>query len=341
MVIPKTSHSTRLCNILEYTYQRLVFLVREKIMSLENDDTTFSFTDPDGYEIFVYRWATPTGVTPKAVVQIEHGAAEHALRYERLARFLNQHGYIVYADDHRGHGKTARTMDQAGICGPGGWNGMVKDTKQLTDIIREKDPELPLFLFGHSMGSLMAQQYIQNWGEGISGAILCGSTGVSVVDAAVISLAEQAAKSDATDQPSKLFAGLFSAMNAPFEPVKTPFDWLSRDEVEVQKYIDDQWCGFPFSNGMAYEFLNGMGNLFDPANEARIPKDLPVYIISGEMDPVGANDGVMALVNRYKEDLGIVDVSCRIYPGARHEILNETNRDEVHSDVLAWLDERV
>lgn len=310
-------------------------------MKPEYDDSTFSFTDPDGYEISVYIWKPATGVAQKAVVQIEHGAAEHALRYDRLARILNQHGYIVYADDHRGHGKTAGTMDQAGICGPGGWNGMVRDSKQLSDIIKEIHPELPLFLFGHSMGSMMAQQYIQNWGEGLSGVILSGSTGISIVDAAVLSVAEQAAQGEAVDQPSELFVGLFSAMNEPFEPAKTPFDWLSRDEVEVEKYVDDQWCGFQFSNGMAYEFLYGMVHLFDPANEANIPKDLPVYIISGEMDPVGANDGVMALVNRYQDDLGIVDVSYRIYPGARHEILNETNRDEVHADILDWLDKRV
>jgi alpha-beta hydrolase superfamily lysophospholipase len=109
----------------------------------------------------------------------------------------------------------------------------------------------------------------------------------------------------------------------------------------VQKYIDDPWCGFPFSNGMTYEFIKGMVNLFDPANEARIPKDLPVYVISGEMDPVGANDGVMALVKRYRDDLGLADVSYRIYPGARHEILNETNRDEVHEYLVAWLDGRL
>jgi len=272
---------------------------------------------------------------------MEHGAAEHALRYERLARILNQHGYIVYADDHRGHGTTAGTMDQAGICGPGGWNGMVADTKLLSDIIKEKHPDIPLFLFGHSMGSLMAQQYIQNWGEGLAGVILSGSTGVSIVDEPVIAMAEQAAKSEAVDQPSELFMGLFATMNQPFEPVSTPFDWLSRDDAEVQKYVDDQWCGFPFSNGMAYEFLYGMANLFDPANEARIPKDLPVYIISGEMDPVGVNDGVAALANRYKDELGIVDVSYHLYPGARHEILNETNRDEVHADIVAWLDKRV
>ena len=310
-------------------------------MQSEFEDTTFTFTDPEGYEIFVYRWGPPEGVTAKAVVQVEHGAAEHALRYERLARVLNQQGYIVYADDHRGHWKTAVTMDKAGICGPDGWNWMVKDAKQLTGIIKEEHPGLPVFLFGHSMGSMMAQQYIQNWGEGLAGAILCGSTGLSLVDAAVVPMAEQAMQGEAGDQPSELFLGLFASVNEPFEPVKTPFDWLSRDEAEVQKYIDDPWCGFPFSNGMTYEFLKGMVNLFDPAKEARIPKDLPVYVISGEMDPVGANDGVMTLVRRYRDDLGMGDGSYRIYPGARHEILNETNRDKVHADLVAWLDGRL
>jgi alpha-beta hydrolase superfamily lysophospholipase len=304
-------------------------------------DTTFSFRDPEGYEIFVYRWGPPEGVSPKAVVQIEHGAAEHALRYERFARMLNQNGYIVYADDHRGHGKTAGTMDKAGICGSDGWDWMVKDTKQLTDIIKENHPGLPVFLFGHSMGSFMAQQYIQNWGKELAGAILCGSTGISLVDSSMVQLAAQAAHGEAANQPSELFAGLFASVNTPFEPVKTPFDWLSRDEAEVQKYMDDPWCGFMFTNGMTYEFIKGMVNLFNPANEARIPKTLPVFVISGEMDPVGANDGLMTLVKRYKDDLELTDISHRIYPGARHEILNETNRDEVHSDIVNWLDERL
>jgi alpha-beta hydrolase superfamily lysophospholipase len=305
------------------------------------NDTTFSFSDPEGYEIFVYRWGTPDGIPAKAVVQIEHGAAEHALRYERVARVLNQAGYLVYADDHRGHWKTAGTMDNAGICGSDGWDWMVRDAKQLTGIIKENHPGLPVFLFGHSMGSFMAQQYIQNWGAELAGVILSGSTGLSLVDASIVPMAEQAAQGEAANQPSELFAGLFASVNAPFEPVKTPFDWLSRDEAEVQKYIDDPWSGYLFTNGMTYEFIKGMVNLFDPANEARIPKDLPVFVISGEMDPVGANDGVMALVNRYKDDLGLADISYRIYPGARHEILNEINREEVHADILNWLNNRI
>jgi alpha-beta hydrolase superfamily lysophospholipase len=218
---------------------------------------------------------------------------------------------------------------------------MVRDAKQLTGIIKENHPGLPIFLFGHSMGSFIAQQYIQNWGEELAGVILSGSTGISSVDAAVLPLAAQAAQGEAADEPSELFVGLFSSMNEPFEPAETPFDWLSRDKAEVQKYVDDPWCGFPFTNGMAYEFIRGMANLFDPAREARIPKTLPVYCISGELDPVGAKDGVMALVNRYRDELGLRDTRCRIYPGARHEILNETNRDQVHADILAWLGERV
>jgi alpha-beta hydrolase superfamily lysophospholipase len=304
-------------------------------------DTTFKFLDPDGFNIFVYRWAPPAGVAAKAVVQIAHGAAEHALRYERVARFLNQEGYVVYANDHRGHWKTAESLDKAGICGPDGWNGIVKDAKQLTDRIKVENPGMPVFLFGHSMGSMVAQQYIQNWGNELRGVVLCGSTGLSLVGPEVLPLAEQAAKGEATDQPSPIFAGLFASVNAPFEPTKTPFDWLSRDESEVKKYIDDPWCGFPFTNGMTYEFVKGMVNLFNPANEARIPKDLPVYIISGELDPIGANNGARILADRYQKQLGIRDVCLNIYPGARHEILNETNREQVQLDLLYWLDERV
>ena len=185
------------------------------------NDSTFRFNDPEGYEIFVYRWGPPDGKPAKAVVQIEHGAAERALRYERVARVLNQAGYVVYADDHRGHWKTAETMDNAGICGSDGWDWMVRDAKQLTGIIKDNRPGLPVFLFGHSMCSFMAQQYIQNWGEELSGVILSGSTGLSLVDASIVPMAEQAAQGEAANQPSELFAELFASVNAPFELVKT------------------------------------------------------------------------------------------------------------------------
>lgn len=300
--------------------------------------TTFTFTDQDGFEIFTYKW-TPDSGKPKAAVQIMHGAAEHALRYERFAKHLNHHGYVVYADDHRGHGKTARDLSRAGIAGVDGWNGMIQDEKQLTDIIKKENPGLPLFLFGHSMGSFMGQRYIQHWGTELKGAILSGSTGHAIIPPQALPMMEQAAAGDLFNQVPQ-GPGLFAALNQPFEPAKTPFDWLSRDEGEVKKYIDDPWCGFAFSNGMTLEMARGMVDMLLLENQDRVPKTLPLLLVSGELDPVGANNGVWALGERYKE-LGIKDVQVILYPQGRHEMLNEINRDEVQHDVTQWLEEHL
>jgi alpha-beta hydrolase superfamily lysophospholipase len=300
--------------------------------------TTFTFTNADGLQIFVYKWA-PDDKKPKAAVQVVHGAAEHALRYERFAKFLNQRGYVVYGDDHCGHGKTAGDLSKAGIIGKSGWTGMVNDEKQLSEIIRKENPGLPLFLFGHSMGSFLAQRYIQRWGGELKGVVLSGSTGLPIIPPQAMPLLEQAAAGEKRDQfPTG--GGLMDALNDPFQPAKTPFDWLSRDEAEVQKYVDDPMCGFAFSNGMTLEMARGINEMLVPQNQELVPKDLPVLLASGEMDPVGAYNGVRALEQRYKE-LGIKDVQAILYPQARHEILNEINHDEVQRDVTKWLDEHV
>jgi alpha-beta hydrolase superfamily lysophospholipase len=298
--------------------------------------STFTFNDGDGFEIFVYKWA-PEGTKPKAAVQVVHGAAEHALRYERFALYLNQAGYIVYGDDHRGHGKTAGELSKAGIAGQDGWDGMVKDEKQLSEIIKKENPGLPLFLFGHSMGSFMAQSYIECWGQELKGVILSGSTGLTIIPAEALPLLEQAAAGERRDAVSEAAGGLFAALNAPFEPAKTPFDWLSRDEAEVQKYVADPWCGFPFTNGLTLDMGRGTVAMLDPQNQAKIPKGLPVLLLSGELDPVGANNGARALEKSYRE-LGIMDVQVILYPQGRHEMLNEINHDEVQQDIAGWLD---
>ena len=297
--------------------------------------STFRFTDPDGFQIFTYKWAPESG-QPKAAVQIVHGMAEHALRYERFARFLNQAGYVVYADDHRGHGKTAGDVSKAGIGGMDSWEGMVKDEKQLTDLIKQENPGLPLFLFGHSMGSFIGQRYIQRWGGELKGVVLSGTTGLAIFPPEALPAMEQAAAGDLRDQYPQ-GPGIFAVMNAAFEPVKTPFDWLSRDEAEVQMYIDDPWCGFAFSNGMMLDMARGVGDMLNPDSQARIPKDLPVLMIAGDMDPVGAYNGVRSLEQRYTS-LGIQDVQVILYPQSRHEVLNETNRDQVQQDVLDWFE---
>lgn len=301
--------------------------------------TTFTYTDPEGYEIFVYRWSPDPGVTSRAVVQIAHGAAEHAQRYERFARVLNHRGCVVYANDHRGHFKTAGTMEKAGICGEGGWNGMLKDVRHLSDIIKEKNPGLPFFLFGHSMGSMIAQGYMQNWGDQVNGVILSGTMGSLGDDIdGTIAAAQGLVQEHGADNPSELFVQMFAGFNQPYEPGKTGFEWLSRDETEVQKYVDDPWCGFPFTNGMVVELFKGAGEIWKPENEAKIPKDLPLYIFSGANDPVGGNTlDVKQLVKRYKAN-GINNITVKFYDGGRHEMLNETNRDEVHQDVVDWLE---
>ena len=300
--------------------------------------STFTFTSGDGQQVFAYQWAPQDGVKPKAVVQIAHGAAEHAGRYARLGGFLADAGYLVVANDHRGHGRTAGDLKTAGIAGPDAWNGFLRDARQLNELIRQQHPGVPVFFFGHSMGSLIAQQFIQEWGGELRGAVLSGTFGSLGPDPAVLlPMIEQAAEA-APDAPSQIFIGMFTTFNQAFEPVKTGFEWLSRDEAEVQKYMDDPWCGFVFSNRLVMDMFRGAYRIWSAQNEARIPKDLPLLVVSGDMDPAGGNTAsVTQLVERYRA-LGLRKVTLKFYPQARHEILNETNRDEVQHDILAWLD---
>jgi alpha-beta hydrolase superfamily lysophospholipase len=274
------------------------------------------------------------------VVQVAHGAAEHAARYKRFGEFLNQAGYLVYADDHRGHWRTAGSLDKAGIAGDDGWNGMVDDLKLINDHIRKENPGLPLFLFGHSMGSFMAQQYIQQWGKSLTGVVLSGTTGSLGENLPeTIAAVEAETAANGRDAPSAVFGAMFGGFAAPFPPVRTGFEWLSRDEAEVQKYVDDPWCGFPFSNGLVGDMLRGGLQIWTPASEQRIPVNLPVLMISGAMDPVGGfGAGVELLASRYRA-LGVKDLTVRLYPEARHELLNETNREAVQQETLAWLDQ--
>jgi len=310
-------------------------------MNPESLETTFTFTDPDDFHIFVRKWVPPAGVSPKALVLVAHGAAEHSLRYARLALFLNAAGYVVYAPDHRGHWMTAITFDKASYAGPDGWNGMLDDLHQLAGIMRQDYPALPLFLLGHSMGSLLAQGCIERWGDELEATILSGTFGSLPGVDQILPMAEKLAHGETANQPSMIFGEMFSSFNAPFAPGKTGFEWLSRDEAEVQKYVNDPWCGFPFTNAMVYELFKGGLQAWKPESEACIPKDLPLLVFSGEQDPAGGNTvSVMELVQRYRAQ-GIKEITVKFYPGARHETLNETNREEVMQDVLAWLDKKV
>lgn len=303
------------------------------------ETTEYTIDGADGQTLAVYRWDDAAS-SPKGAVQIAHGASEHALRYARVAERLVDAGYVVYANDHRAHGRTADEHGTFGVARPGGWTAIVDDLHVLTEHIAAAHPGVPIVLFGHSMGSMMAQGYLQRWGDDLAGLVLSGTTGGLALDDATLGLVVALGEGDGADQPSEVFAAMFGGFNEPFAgDDATGFEWLSRDGAEVQKYVDDPWCGFPLSNGYVADMLSGTSAMWSPAAEANIRTDLPIYVMGGDQDPVGGEnvETVHQLVARY-EALGAGPLTLKLYPGGRHEMLNELDRDEVERDLLAWID---
>ena len=292
-----------------------------------------AFSAADGTAIHYRRWLP--AVRPRAVVQVVHGAAEHSGRYDRFAKALNAQGYVVYATDHRGHGRTRLRSGATGDAGPDGWNRMVEDEIALTQRLRVEHPGLKLAMFGHSLGSFIAQDYIQRRGELLDALVYSGTSYGPPPPQQLLDMLDASVKTDPL-APSPVWAGLFKEFNKPFNGT-TGFEWLSRDPEEVRKYTSDPLNGFAFSNELARDIFTGFARMRDPARETRISKSLPILVIQGEKDPVGENlKGTQALLDRYRA-LGITRMENRFYPDARHELLNDTNRDAVTQDVLDWL----
>ena len=277
------------------------------------------------------------------MVQIAHGMSETAIRYKEFAQELTKNGYVVYINDHRGHGITAKTIDNIGyLAEKDGFTCLVEDMNILTNIIKEENPDLPIYLFGHSMGSFVSQRYIMEYGDNLAGLILSGSNGKhgKILKVAQLISKSEIKKHGRRHRSKKLDNLIFGGNNKGFKPSKTDFDWLSRDEKEVQKYIDDPFCGVLFTCGFFYDFIKGLQEVEDKENLKKVPLDLPIYIMSGDKDPVGKNGkGVLRLKDRYV-NLGVKKVSCKLYEGGRHEMLNEINKEEVIKDIISWLDER-
>jgi alpha-beta hydrolase superfamily lysophospholipase len=285
--------------------------------------TRVDFPSRGGLTVAAYRW-DPAG-RPRAVVQVTHGMGEHAMRYARLARTLTHHGYVVYAQDHRGHGRTAASQDELGRLGEDGWGDLVEDIERLRQRARGEHPAVPFLLLGHSMGSFAVQQYLLAHSSDVDAVVLTGT--------AVIDLLEPALD---LESPMDL-----SAFNAPFEPARTPYDWLSRDEAEVDAYIADAFCGFGLDVAGGKAMFAGYWEPEGPEQLAGIRADLPVYVAVGASDPVNGELALVhAMVERF-EAAGLRDVTLTTYPGARHEVFNETNRDDVVADLLAWADRMV
>lgn len=298
---------------------------------------TLYLTMDDGTEIFVRTWNEVK--YPKGIVQIAHGMAEHSGRYERFARFLNAGGFVVVANDHRGHGKTGEKAGQMGYFAPeNGFDRVVDDLQAVTHWAQRQFPKLPVFLMGHSMGSFLTRRYLQKYGTTLQGAILMGSGGdPGLAGKAGKLIARMQMRKDPT-KPSTLLDKLaFGSFNKAIPNAQTKFDWLSRDGREVNKYIADPFCGIVCSSGFFFDLFTGLELIHKPELIDRIPKNIPLLVVSGEADPVGKNGaGIRQFVGQLKTR-GITNITMKLYPNARHELLNETNRAEVMDDLKNWL----
>jgi alpha-beta hydrolase superfamily lysophospholipase len=300
--------------------------------------TTTTVTASDGIALHTHRWLSDG--PPKGVVQLAHGMAEHSERYARLAEALTAAGYAVYAHDHRGHGSTASEADHGYFADRDGWDTVVEDLRAVTRFAQEEHPGLPVFLLGHSMGSFLARAYVIEDSRDLAGLVLSGTAGdPGALGKAGLGLARAEARLRGGRHVSTVLDKLtFGQYNTAFKPNRTDFDWLSRDDAEVDAYVADPLCGRTFTSGFFADLLGGLSGINDRRRVARVRRDLPILLVSGDKDPVGDNGKGARAVREQYASVGVVDVTCTLYPGARHEIFNETNRDEVTSDVVAWLD---
>lgn len=292
----------------------------------------------DGLKIYVHCWDQVE--EPKGVVLIFHGMAEHGGRYEDFARHLNYSGYIVYANDLRGHGRTANSVEELGYIGEDGFNRIIEDEHDLLDDIKKKHPGLPVVVLGHSFGSLLAQDFITRYGNDISGVILSGSTKKEgMLISAGIVITSLFSKLFGNRRKIKLLDSItFFNYNKGIENPKSKFAWLSRDERIVKEYDEDPYCGTLFPVGFFYCLSRALKSLYDPEKLAAIPEDLPLLILSGSRDPFGEyGKGTAKLFEMYKA-LNIKDVKIKLYEGGRHEMLNEINKEQVYEDIVNWLD---
>jgi alpha-beta hydrolase superfamily lysophospholipase len=298
-----------------------------------------SFIAKDKKEIFYYKWTPDNKDDVKAVIQIAHGMAEHAQRYGDFADYFTGKGFAVYANDHRGHGKTAGSLEEVGfIAEKDGWDLLIKDFRELSDIIKSEYPGKPLILLGHSMGALVIEDYMFTYGNEINGAVLSGTSadpGFMGKIGKIICSIELKRKGARAKSPllDKLSFGKF---NTYFKPNRTPFDWLSTNEKNVDRYINDPYCGDIFSAGFFKDLLYGVGKINKFKNIQKVPKKLPILLISGALCPVGNfKKGVMKVYESYKK-AGIKDLDVRFYEGMRHEILNEKDNLRVYKDIEDW-----
>ena len=303
------------------------------------------YTPPGGTEQFNYYVWKPAGDTVRGIVQIVHGMAEHAERYDLVGKRFAEEGFAVYAQDLPGHGRTAAGEDDLGIFAEtDGWDRAADAVYQFGKFISsEFVADLPLIIIGHSMGSFLARTIMYAHPEQYDGAVLCGTAASpGLLGHAGKFIAERHIKAyGPKHRDRRLDAMTFGSYNRHFRPNRTPFDWLSRDSQAVDRYVEDPLCGFICTSAMFRDLLEGLQRIHDEKNLSRIPRELPVLIISGTKDPVGKFSKGPRRVHNQLKQLGLREVTLRLYDQARHELFQETNREEVLAEVIQWCRQRI
>ncbi len=288
-------------------------------------------------EIFSRSWV---GESPAAVLVLVHGMAEHSGRYGHFARFLAENGFAVYANDHAGHGMSAR--QQGYFAARNGWASVVQDIHALMEQAAARHPGLPLFLLGHSMGSFLSRSYLARYGQGLTGCVLCGTMGENPGVKAGKALAALQCRIKGPKSPGRLLDKIATgAYNSRIENPVNKSAWLSTVDQVCIDFEADPMCGFPFTASGYLDLFTGLSQITGPHWARQVPKGLPIYLIAGEEDPVGSYGQGPRQVAGWLEEARIEDVTLKLYPAMRHEILNENGKEQVYADVLHWLREKL
>jgi alpha-beta hydrolase superfamily lysophospholipase len=300
---------------------------------------TFWMESKDNVQIYVEKWHDEDK-QPKAVIQLAHGMVEHFQRYHHFAQYLLEHDIFIYGNDHRGHGKTGEKQGIMGyLSDKDGFQKTTDDLFAITQQIKQDYPNTPVFLLGHSMGSFLARHYIQEHSEAIEGVILSG-TGFYPKATTIFGKALAARLSPRKKSPlmNKL---AFGAFNRKITNPHTPFDWISRDKQIVEAYLQDRFSGYIPTARFFYDLMSGIQSIHNQKQNQNIRKDLPMLFISGDADPVGNyGKGVWKTTSLYK-NVGIEKITTTLYEGARHEVLNEINKEEVYQFVEKWISQHL
>lgn len=306
---------------------------------------SFSVKMSDGFEIFVNRWLPDSDTEIKGIVQLHHGLAEHSMRYDRFGSVLADNGYVLNAYDMRGHGKTAENSENnktgkfGKLADKNGFDRTVEDLKEIITSLKNEFSGKKIILLGHSFGSFISQSYIEEYGSEINGCILCGTAGprplmvgAGKIAAGIIKMIY--GKDAVVPLLSKLSFGNY---NKRIDNPQNENAWLSANEFNVQMYDMDNWCGIPLTTSFFYDMTSGLNKIHKSKNMKKIPVSLPVYFIYGEEDPVGDyGESIKKLYNIYEKN-GIKNLGIKSYPGDRHEILNETDKETVENDIIEWI----